>query len=338
MNPGISMHTDTKDAYSTDLVRLMALAADAMGMPWPQNAPALDMQPQHPLARTPAAHVDALWQCVAHEEVVPLCREMVAQTSVFDFGAMPAAVISCSSQQEALQCLPRYLPLLCSLIEIDMVIDANVVLIRLRKNAALHWCTEVFFLTLLVRLNSLLMRLPTMVSGVLIAQTLPAATEEALQDHFGSVVVGQSACTGIITDPAVLSENRPCYSQLVHDTQRALADAALAELVSPLGLRIRDVVRSLIQNQEEVSVERVASAIHMSSRTMQRKLKRKGRTLTDYVNLVRKDMAKNALIATDTGISSIARDLGFQSTSSFSKFFTQQTGISPREYRKQQTL
>lgn len=332
------MNAHADDAYSVDLVRLMELGAQFIGLRWPDEAPDRNMQPGQPLARVSAAVVDALWDRVADDRVVPLCRAMVQLASVFDFGGLPAAIVSCSTQKAALETLPRYLPLLCTLIEVDMVVDEHVVLVRLRKNPELHWCTELFFLTFLVRLNSLLLRLRTTVSGVLVAHPIPTVTEEALQQHFDSVVIGQAACTGVIVDPTTLIQSRPCYSPLVHDAQTALADAALSELESPLGLRIRDVVRELIIAQKDVTVPRVAARVHMSTRTMQRKLRKEGRSLSDYVALVRKDMAKNALIATQDGIGVIARDLGFRTTSSFTKFFTHQVGTSPREYRRAQTL
>lgn len=52
--------------------------------------------------------------------------------------------------------------------------------------------------------------------------------------------------------------------------------------------------------------------------------------IADYVEVGIKSLLRNA----DLEIKEVARKAGFASQSSFSRFFRQQTGMSPSEYRR----
>ena len=59
-----------------------------------------------------------------------------------------------------------------------------------------------------------------------------------------------------------------------------------------------------------------------------------GKTLHQYLVYYRIHMAKNYLITTDLNICMIADITGFSSCSHFIKIFREQTGVTPRQYKK----
>lgn len=63
-------------------------------------------------------------------------------------------------------------------------------------------------------------------------------------------------------------------------------------------------------------------------------LKHEGITMHKYIDEVRLRNAKDVLISSDKTISEIAFDCGFSSASYFTEFFTANTGMSPKEYRR----
>jgi AraC family transcriptional regulator len=59
-----------------------------------------------------------------------------------------------------------------------------------------------------------------------------------------------------------------------------------------------------------------------------------GETLADHVKRLRVERARERLQYSDTSITEIALDLGYESPSAFTKVFQQLMGQSPRQYRK----
>ncbi len=83
-----------------------------------------------------------------------------------------------------------------------------------------------------------------------------------------------------------------------------------------------------------VTDETVARALYMSSRKLQRQLKRAGTTSNSLLNEVRQDLAQKYLREEDTNITEIAFLLGFSESSAFSRAFKRWMGVSPAKYRK----
>lgn len=63
-----------------------------------------------------------------------------------------------------------------------------------------------------------------------------------------------------------------------------------------------------------------------------------GRTASDYIHFFVLERAKNSLLGTQLSITEVAYNLGFSYPQHFSKLFKAKTGMSPKEYRKLETL
>jgi AraC-like DNA-binding protein len=73
--------------------------------------------------------------------------------------------------------------------------------------------------------------------------------------------------------------------------------------------------------------------MHMSSRTIQRLLKKESTTFATLLDDVRINLAKQFLSDPRTDLTEIAFLLGFSELSTFSRAFKRLTGQSPSQYR-----
>lgn len=83
----------------------------------------------------------------------------------------------------------------------------------------------------------------------------------------------------------------------------------------------------------EPSQHKVAAALHMSLRNLQRKLADEGRSYTDILNDTRRELALSYIKDPRYTVSEITYLLGFADTSSFTRAFRRWTGQSPTAYR-----
>lgn len=82
-----------------------------------------------------------------------------------------------------------------------------------------------------------------------------------------------------------------------------------------------------------ISVEQVASALNMSSRTLRRRLTAGGVSFEALVENVRKTRALSLLAHSDVAIERVAMAAGYSDVRSFRRAFRRWTGVSPKEYR-----
>lgn len=83
----------------------------------------------------------------------------------------------------------------------------------------------------------------------------------------------------------------------------------------------------------EPSQAKVAQALHMSERNLQRKLAEAGTTYKDILNETRKELALSYLADKSYTLSEVTYLLGFAEASSFTRAFRRWTGYSPSDYR-----
>ncbi len=96
-------------------------------------------------------------------------------------------------------------------------------------------------------------------------------------------------------------------------------------------------VRAAIMDQlpsGDVSDESVADALHMTPRTLHRRLKDDGESFRTLLTAVRRDLAEQYLADSSLTLTEITFLLGFSEMSSFSRAYKNWNGISPSEARQ----
>lgn len=100
-----------------------------------------------------------------------------------------------------------------------------------------------------------------------------------------------------------------------------------------------DVVRNLLRARlhDGASIERVARDLHLSVRTLRRRLDALGVTFQRLLEEVRHRRAVEYLTTTEEGIERIAARLGYLDSSNFRRAFRRWTGKPPAAYRAEHT-
>lgn len=96
--------------------------------------------------------------------------------------------------------------------------------------------------------------------------------------------------------------------------------------------RVRDlVVQALPRN---LSLDEIADTLHLSPRTLHRRLADEGSSFRTVKDAVRRDFALARLEKTNQPIAQIAADLGYAEPSAFFRAFQSWTGVAPTRYRQ----
>ncbi|WP_425039772.1 AraC family transcriptional regulator ligand-binding domain-containing protein [Primorskyibacter sp. S187A] len=85
---------------------------------------------------------------------------------------------------------------------------------------------------------------------------------------------------------------------------------------------------------EEAHLRHAADALHMTPRTLIRKLEAQGTSFQAIKDGLRRDIAIRQLQVGEVSIEAIAQDVGFASAASFHKAFLRWTGTTPSTYRR----
>jgi AraC-like DNA-binding protein len=95
-------------------------------------------------------------------------------------------------------------------------------------------------------------------------------------------------------------------------------------------------VRAIIKDElsgGNASLERIANQLHMSGRTLQRKLREQGTSHQELLDQMRRDLAIRYLREPEMAICEVAYLLGFSESSALHRAFKRWTGRTPNEFR-----
>ena len=142
---------------------------------------------------------------------------------------------------------------------------------------------------------------------------------------------------------AIIFSSRLLELPVVHADPRLraylenVADRVLAEL--PEAETFVDTVRSEVMNalkDGQPTLEGIADRLHMSPRTVQRRLEKEAASFGNILDSVRRAAALEYLRDRHVAISEAAYLLGFSEPSTFYRAFKRWTGSTPADYRRSQ--
>jgi AraC-like DNA-binding protein len=118
------------------------------------------------------------------------------------------------------------------------------------------------------------------------------------------------------------------------ETIAPLVDAELAATASTASLAARVGARVAASLPEGTDVAAVARALHMSARTLQRRLEDEGTRFTEVLDRARLDVARRLLADPKQSLLDVAFRLGFADLATFSRAFKRWTGTPPGQWRR----
>ena len=97
-------------------------------------------------------------------------------------------------------------------------------------------------------------------------------------------------------------------------------------------LKVRDLLAGALPANLEL--DRIAAALHLSPRTIHRRLTEEGTNFRAVKDTLRRDLALARLSKSREAVAQIAADLGYADTSAFFRAFTGWTVMAPSDYRR----
>lgn len=101
-------------------------------------------------------------------------------------------------------------------------------------------------------------------------------------------------------------------------------------------LKVKNIITALLENGEP-NFQTIAEQLHMSERSLRRRLKDEGVSYRDLLKESRMTLARHYLLQTQLPITAIALHLGFTDSSNFSRAFTRWFSQTPSEFRQKNT-
>jgi AraC-like DNA-binding protein len=101
---------------------------------------------------------------------------------------------------------------------------------------------------------------------------------------------------------------------------------------SELGHKVREITINLMPSGE-VCKEQIADSLHMSSRTLHRKLQEEGTSFAEILNDTRRELAIQYIQDNNLPLIEVSYLLGFSDSSAFTRAFKRWTGKTPAHAR-----
>ncbi|KGJ93688.1 AraC family transcriptional regulator [Colwellia psychrerythraea] len=160
-----------------------------------------------------------------------------------------------------------------------------------------------------------------------------AENNTTYEEYFQCPVYGDQAVNGIAFSKALLTETLPTHDTELVEMNEVFINKQLASMnngeTSNKVIKMINELLPLGCPTEDV----IAYKLHMSKRTLQRKLSVEKQSFLALLTSVRLMLAKQKLASKNISITEITYQLGYSSPSTFARAFKKQTHLSPLEYR-----
>ncbi|WP_150781906.1 AraC family transcriptional regulator [Pseudomonas fluorescens] len=252
-----------------------------------------------------------------------------------DLQALGYAWLSSGSLHTALGRLQRYIGIFAGRATLDCTDTEEGVCMTYdsgRGNTAVGYAMADFGLSLIVGMCRTNLRGPLPLCSVHLKRPSPS-DRSPYERFFECEVVFEAESDSVVLPWKVLNRTLPTANA---EFAQFFDDILVSELTrlsgSDLVMRCR---RFLLENMSrgEPSEDRLAEAMAMSRRSLQRKLAERGVSYRILLDRLRHDLAKRYLITPSTSLTEIAFLLGFSEQSAFARAFKRWQGISPSDFR-----
>ncbi|PCJ47302.1 MAG: hypothetical protein COA99_01225 [Moraxellaceae bacterium] len=256
-------------------------------------------------------------------------------------GSPGIAILTAENSWQALQVAIKYFSLITSLISVQLIEKGEHAILVMTPTPNLSLNIEMFVMQTLM--SSLDVMIAFLMGGGTGAAYLHLryAKDEAYQQFtkrdLSNIRFNQPRNVlkfpkAVLMNPLPLADNAANQKALVdcdlQKTQLATLTSFSAQLYQQL-LLYQDILPS---------IEDVAERLHMSSRTLRRRLKKEHNSYRDLLNQVRIHQATKLLLQDKLPITQVAYQLGYTDSANFTRAFKRHTGITPTEFLARQSI
>ncbi len=261
---------------------------------------------------------------------------VAAHENISTFGLLGYALASCANLGEALQMIGNYYPTTTSMGDLLRFTENGQVILQLDTlypagNALPFIIEETFGGGLnIMRSISGTSIIP---SELRLSYTDPGYVKR-YREHFKCPVHFGTASNQLVLDAAILEDPFPDHNPASAQLAVQLCDQLMQDRddSNSLVLRVRQVVLSRPGNIP--TMNDVATTLHMSERTLRRKLTEQGLSYQSVIDEARQKVATEYLQSSGLPLEDIAYLVGFSDAGNFSRSFKKWTGSPPSAFRR----
>jgi AraC-like DNA-binding protein len=256
------------------------------------------------------------------------------QHRVSIYGYLGFAALSAASLREALELAVQFAPVFSTALAISLRVEGSAASLCVEEHADLGPARDIVLISMLLGLRE--------VGCALTGRNLqgdfelvvpepayyPRFADLAPNWRFGQPMNRMLFDAGSLDLPIVTADRAACR------LARKLCERALDELGFDAGLA--DRVRRLLASYEGgfPSFAQVAAHIHLSPRTLKRRLAAQGLSFSALIDRERREKALDLLRSSRLSIEDVAERLDYTAASSFVRAFHRWTGKTPAAYRR----
>lgn len=292
---------------------------------------------REPKARLTTSELLAVWRALETVASPDFGLRLIAQAQPHQHDVATMAALCSANLGEALARKARYKRLTCPQ---EVIVEVSGGEARVRS----HWTLADGALPMLL-VDTTFATLVTLARRGTGAQVAPkriglarhrplASTVAALSQFFACELGFDAPVDVVVFDERMLAtpfvtHNADLVAMLATGLEAALDERSHARTLAD---DVRQALRRRMSG-ERPSVDKIAADLHLSSRTLQRKLGELGTSYQALLEDVRHQCARNLLATTDLDASEVAFLLGFEELNSFTRAFHGWEGASPNQWR-----
>jgi AraC-like DNA-binding protein len=257
-----------------------------------------------------------------------------------DGGALDHAVCSAATVRDAIYAARRYIRLVTDVVGVDLIVAGAEARVRLERFAPMPRVAVDFNVGSMFRLFRCIWSLGALTGAkVQLALPAPQDPEEYRRTFDGLPVEFGAEHSGFVFDAKFLDSKLASADFRLHDVIRIHLEQRLQELPQTWSLTgwIESAIAAELP-QGPPSVNRIATRLRMSTRTLERRLEREGTTFSDLLEDLRRRLALRYVANQGIPLGEVAFLLGFSHTTGFHRAFKRWTGETPLVYRRAQSL
>jgi AraC-like DNA-binding protein len=250
------------------------------------------------------------------------------------YGTLGFAALSSSTVRQALELAVKFAPVYATALTLDLRVEGEITTLRLDENTDLGEARDIVLISMMLGLQTIYSALTGRPQDGSADLAIP---EPPYQARFAHLVpkwrFGQPA-NRIVLDAATLDSPIVTADPTGLRVARSLCEHALDELGFDAGLVQR--VRRLVASDEGGfrSLDEVASRVHVSERTLKRRLAAQGVSFSTLAERERREKAMVLLKSSRLSVADVAERLDYSTASTFVRAFRRWTGTTPAAYRR----
>jgi AraC-like DNA-binding protein len=252
-----------------------------------------------------------------------------------DCPALDYAISTAANVREAVETAMRHARLANDALSIQLEVTGDRALLRVASTLSLQCASAEFLMAGLF--TSHVRTWPHGASELhcLFAHPRPAHASAYESTFVGAQLEFDAACYGFSFASRTLEQPMPGADPRLHAMAKKYASLVLANLPATQALLSEDIRRLLPTElaQGRADARAIAHKLHLSLRTMGRRLEEEGTSYKAVLDDVRHKLALHHLARSDVSIPEVAWLLGFADVTTFHRAFKRWTQQTPGSYR-----